>query len=45
MTPRVPPGSFELNGAVNVGFRNVVIFISSGEWHIAMLGKRVTRIS
>ena len=45
VTPRVPPGSLELNEAVNVGFRNVVILISSGKWHIAMHSKRVTRIS
>ena len=33
----VPPGSFVLNGAV--GSKIVIILISSGEWHIAMLGK------
>ena len=44
VTPTVPPGSFELNGAVVIP-PNVIILISSGEWHTAMESKRVTRIS
>ena len=40
----VPPGSFERSGAV-VTSPIVIILISSGERHTAMISKRVTRIS
>ena len=43
VTPRVPPGSFVLNGAV--GRKIVIILIFRGEWATAMHSKRVTRIS
>ena len=36
MTPRVPPGSFELNGAVNVGFRNVGGFVNENAFYATL---------
>ena len=39
----VPPGSFELNGAVIIMI--IIILISCGEWHIPMQSERVTSIS
>ena len=47
VTILVPPGSFELNGAVETSMIIItfnIILISGGEWHTAMYSKRVTRI-
>ena len=44
VTPTVPPGSFELDGAV-VTPMIATILISRSEWHTVMHSKRVTRTS